>query len=231
MLFLFGAIFNVSNINYGYWNAGNYTLFLLIAYSIQYSKSITTVYEKLFKREKYWKTISGVLSAPVNIYILLLGTLIAEVILNSLPLIFLLVLAYFLYPINLFSLFLFIFLIFSIFIIFGAIGLIVGVFRLSYEEFNPYISLFLRFVFLLSCLNYPILIFPEFIQVFVLLNPLYYIFDLLRIIWLSGFNPTLALSYLSTIHIIITILVTIISPIISVILFNKIYDKYGITGY
>ena len=230
--FLFGAIFNIQQgIAIGYWNSSNYLLFLLIAMSISYSQPIIQKYTQLFATEKYWKTLSAIMIAPVNRISLLVGILISQILLSSIGVIFLLTLAFILFPITIFELIFFIFTYLCILLIFGSIGLILGAFAISNENFQNYYFLVIRFLFLLSCINYPKELFPEIIQFFITLNPLYYLFDFLRLIWYSGLSPTTAFLYISPIHIITFILVTILSPIIAVLLFERIYKKHGITGY
>jgi len=230
--FLLGVIFNFNtDFKLGYWDSTNFVLFLLLAYSINFSRSIINKYNISFGRDKYWKTLSAIMVAPVHRFTLLLGTLAAEMIMISVPLIIILVIAYILFPISLFYLFLTLLILFGMFLTFASIGLIIGAFRISHEQYVNIIMYILRFVFLFSCIFYPIYIFPEFIQVIVLINPFYYYFDLLRLTWYMGINYEAASSLITIQHIIIFILITTISPIFSLYLFEKIYKKYGITGY
>lgn len=231
--FLFGFIFTVgsSGSTIGYWNRNNFVLFLILAFCIQFSKSIISKYRITLMVEKYWKTLSAIMIAPVNRFTLLVGTLISELAVISIPLCVLLIIAWIFYPISFFYIFLSLIILFSIFITFSSIGLIIGVLGMSHEEYIPYLQIILRFAFLLSCTNYPKEIFPGIIQDIVLLNPFYYMFDLLRLTWYLGINYEVAISHITPLHIIITMSVSIISPIISLYLFDKIYKKYGITGY
>jgi hypothetical protein len=64
-----------------------------------------------------------------------------------------------------------------------------------------------------------------------MINPLYYLFDLARLVWLFGLDPALAYNFLTPTHIIIVIIGLICLPIIAVYLFKKLYKKYGISGY
>ena len=105
--FLFGVIFNFrTDFKLGYWDTRNYILFLLLAYSINFSRSIITKYDISFRRDKYWKTLSAVMVAPVNKFTLLLGVLVAEMIMISVPVIIIFIIAYILFPISLLYLFL-----------------------------------------------------------------------------------------------------------------------------
>jgi len=231
-VFIFGVIFNIKKgFQLGYWNSNNYILFLIIAFSIQFSKSPIAIYDTLFNTEKYWKTLSATMTAPVHRFILLFGILFSEIVLNCIPIGILLIIALILFPIPLIYFFLFLLLFLLIFIIFGSIGLLIGIFRISKEELVSYSKVILRIIFLFSCTNYPKELFPEIIQNIIILNPFYYIFDLLRLVWYLGIDYDAAMSNISPIHIIVTLILIIISPIISIFLFEFMYKKYGITGY
>ena len=93
------------------------------------------------------------------------------------------------------------------------------------------IILSISILFWASCVSYPLQIFPEFFRNIFVLNPFYYFFDLIRIIWLTGVDPSLAFNYFNPFHIIIVGVFSITLPIIAVYLFNTIYKKFGISGY
>lgn len=232
LVFIFGTIFNIrKGYHLGYWNASNFTLFLLIAFFIQFSRSIVIKYEAKFRQEKYWKTLSGLMVAPTNRFILLFGILISEFLMDCLPLIILFSIAYILYPIPIFVLFLILLIYFLIYLILASIGLLISAFSLSHEEYTHYLLIIIKIVLLFSCTHYPKEIFPEIIQFFVSLNPFYYIFDLLRLIWYLGIDFETAIKYISIIHFVIFIILVITAPTVSIILFNWVYKKFGITGY
>ena len=232
LIFLFGIVFNIqAGYSLGYWNANNYVLFILIAFCLQIFRPITEKYFQLFVVEKYWKTLSATLIAPINKFSLLLGQLISWVVLNSVGFIVVFVIALILFPINIFYFLLFLLAFICIWISFASIGLLMGVFGISNENFGNYFSVILRFIFLFTCINYPKEVFPQIFQSFVLLNPLYYIVDLLRLIWYYGLNPTIAMTFITPIHIITFIISTILLPIASIAFFEYVYKRYGITGY
>jgi len=231
-LFLFQAIFNIdSGYKFGYWDNVNYMLFLFLAFCVQFSRSIIDKYYNLFFNEKFWKTLSALMIAPFNRFNLLIGVLVSEITMISIPFIIIYIITIIFYPISIFYIFLNILVFFAIFLTFSAIGLLIGVFSISYEELTPYSFTILRFVFLLGCINFPLQIFPEVIQNIILLNPFYYFFDLLRLTWYLGLNYEVAITIITPTHILVVLITTIISPIISIYLFEYIYKKYGITGY
>ena len=120
---------------------------------------------------------------------------------------------------------------FSILLVFGAIGLLIGAFQISQEGSVSYLQIALRILFLFSCIKYPKELFPKVFQNLILLNPLYYLFDLLRLVWYLGIDYEQAVSIITPIHIVSTILLVILAPLISLYIFEKVYERYGITGY
>ena len=127
-LIIFNVIFTIrEDYLFGYWNGLNFILFLFIAFCVQFLRKIVFNFSQLFNREKYWKTLQALMVAPVNRYVLLFGFLIAEMILVSIPFIVFFIIAYIIFPINIFSLFLVILSFLSISILFGCLGLILGI--------------------------------------------------------------------------------------------------------
>ncbi|MFX0142299.1 MAG: ABC transporter permease [Candidatus Hodarchaeota archaeon] len=231
-LIIFGVIFTIrEDYQFGYWTGQNFILFLFIAFCVQFLRKMVINFYHLFDREKYWKTLQALMVAPVSRYVLLFGFLISELVLVSIPFIFFFIIAYILFPINIFYLFLVVFGFLSLAIIFGCIGLILGILIITKEGIYSLVNLGLTFLFWLSCISYPLQIFPEIIQIIILFNPVYYFIDIIRIFWVMGFDFNLAITFLTPMHIIIVIGGTIILPIFSVYLFNTFYDKFGISGY
>jgi len=231
-LIIFGAIFSISeNYTFGYWAGENYLLFLLIAFCVQFLRRIVENFRQLFFREKFWKTLQALMVAPINRYVLLFGILISEMILISIPFIIFLIIALIIFPISILNLLIVLVLFFCLSIFFGSLGLIVGVLVVTKEGLYRIFKLGLSFLYWLSCVSYPLQIFPEIIQNIILLNPLYYFIDLIRLIWMMGIDYNLAISFLSPLHIFIVAIFTILLPILSVALFNVFYKKFGITGY
>ena len=231
-LIIFNVIFTIrEDYLFGYWTGQNYILFLFIAFCVQFLRKIVLNFSHLFSREKFWKTLQALMVAPVNRYILLFGFLIAEIILISIPFIFFFIIAYILFQIPLFYLFLVILSFLALAILFGSLGLILGILIITKEGIYSVFNLGLIFLFWLSCMSYPLQIFPEIIQSIILLNPIYYFIDLIRIFWLMGLDYNLAITFLTPTHIIVVVGGTIIMPIISVYFFNTFYDKFGISGY
>ena len=231
-LIIFGVIFTIrDDYQFGYWTGQNFILFLLIAFCIQFLRKTIENFQASFGSEKYWKTLQALMVAPINRYVLLFGFLIADVIFILIPFTFFFILGLILFPISIPNI-LFVLIAFSsLAILFGSIGLINAILIISREGTQRLFSVGLTLVFWLSCITFPVQIFPEIIQYMILLNPLYYFFDFIRLVWLMGIDFNLAISYLTFTHIIIVGLGTIFLPIISVYIFNTFYDKFGISGY
>ena len=90
------------------------------------------------------------------------------------------------------------------------------------NSFKPFLFAFDMF-FWLSCITYPYDIFPSLIQTFINLNPLYYIFDILRLTWLEN-NVIITISTHFS-HFCVLLSLVIIIPLVGVYIFNLIYDK------
>ncbi|MFW9973004.1 MAG: ABC transporter permease [Candidatus Odinarchaeota archaeon] len=231
-LVIFRVMFNIDiNYEFGYWNFSNYLLFLLLSFCVQFSTPILDKYRQLFFDEKYWKTLSAIMIAPLNQITLLLGVLASVLAIMAIPFVITYMIALIMFPIPLEFIFLNILVFFLIFIVFASIGLIIGAFSISREGLVYYSSIFLRILLIFSCIYYPVQFFPEIFQFFIKLNPLYYAFDLLRLTWYMGINYEIAFANISLIHILSILSLSIISPIVSIYLFKIIYKKYGIKGY
>ena len=214
-----------------YYTAENYVLFLLLAYSVECSIFLLWYYRDLFYDEKTWRTLHGLMLAPVSKFNLLIGFLISGLLTRAFSILLTVIICYILFPIPLMTLILVLIVMLCISITFASMGFILGVFVIVNENISASLSIGISFIALVSCLFYPLQIFPESIHIFILMNPLYYYFDLLKLSWWSGINYREAMGYITIYHIIVVIIFTIITPIFASFLFIKIYKKYGATGY
>ncbi|MFX1393679.1 MAG: ABC transporter permease [Promethearchaeota archaeon] len=214
-----------------YYNAENYALFLLLAYSVECSLFLLFYFRDLFNDEKTWKTLNALMIAPISKFNLLLGFLISGLFTRLFSIILTVIICYFLYPVSIATLFFVLVVMFCISLTFAGIGFILGVFEIVNENISASLSVGISFIALFSCLFYPIQIFPESFHIFILLNPLYYYFDLLKLSWWSGVNYNEAMSYITIYHIIVVAVFTITIPLFASFLFIKIYKKYGARGY
>ncbi len=207
----------------------NLILYQFIAYQIYLIRGIVSEYPIQLRFEKYWRTLPALIIGPFNRFNLLLGIFISRFVLISIPFIALFVITIIIIPINLITILSVIVIYFLIALIFSGIGLLFGVFAISKENlWKPFLFAF-NIVFWLSCITYPYEIFPDFIQNIIDLNPLYYIFDILRLTWLEG-NILLTI-VAHPAHFCFLLFTSVVTPVIGVYSFNFIYKKYGIVGY
>jgi len=216
-------------VSLGYWTASNFILYQFIALNISHISGITGRFPGEFRAEKFWKTLPALIVGPFNRFNLLFGIFFSHLVMISIPFTIFFILGIVIEPISISTILFIISLYFLIALIFSGIGLIFGIFAISNESIWQVLSFLLMFVFWFSCISYPFDLFPKFIQFFINLNPLYYIFDFLRITWIQN-NVIVTISSYSF-HFITLIVTSVILPFIGVFLFNLVYKKYGITGY
>ena len=227
-LIIMGKLFETS-LRFEPWTSNNYFIFIFISYTFKLLQKIIGIFPGQFRQEKFWQTLPAIIIAPFNRFNLLIGIALSYLILMAVPFTFFLILSYILFPINFFTFLLVISIYFLIILIFGGIGLILGVFAISKENIWYLLNFLLTFIFWFSCLSYPFELFPGIVQEIINLNPLYYIFDVLRLTWIE--NNVLITFTSHYLNIIILIICAIVLPIIGVLTFNLVYKKYGIVGY
>ena len=227
-LIIFGQFFEF-NPQFGPWNISNYLIFPLIAYNINLLKGMISEFPIQLRMEKFWKTLPALLIGPFNRYYLLFGIFFSHLIVISVPFIIFFVIGFIYYPISFFTVIAILGTYFLIALIFSGLGLIMGVFAISKENIWRFLLFSMNLIFWASCITYPFEFFPGLIQDIINLNPLYYIFDFIRLIWIeNNFIITLTTHSL---HFYVLISLTIVIPLIGVKIFNEIYKKYGIVGY
>lgn len=230
-LIIFGTIFRITNdAPIGIWNSHNFILFFLLGFCAGLTSQFSDEYHMEIIREKYWKTLQAFFMAPVNRMNILFGIIMEEFVILSVPVSVVFVVLLITFPTSFISFMLALLIFLSAAIFLASIGLIMGALSLFSEGAMQWAAFLMHFVMLFSCYNYPREIFPDFLTGLIIFNPLYYYWDLLRIIWLFGFDYVIA-NPTYFVHFVVIISLTIICPIISVILFNYFYKKFGIIGY
>lgn len=217
------------NVQFGYWNSDNYFIYLFMAYNIYLISNLANVIPSEFYLEKFWKTLPNLIVAPFKRIYLLFGIFFSHLILISIPFTILMIICYIFYPISFLSLLFIIGIYFLIALIFSGIGLIIGTFAISNENIMGVLEYAMMAVFWLSCITYPFEIFPPLIQFLINLNPLYYVFDFLRLSWI---NKNILLTIITNLDSFFILLgSSLMFPFIGILLFNYIFKKYGIVGY
>ncbi|MBN1216052.1 MAG: ABC transporter permease [Candidatus Lokiarchaeota archaeon] len=226
--FIFGKIFNY-NPNLGPWNAQNYIVFLFISYNLLLMSSIITGIPHRLNEEKFWKTLPGLMVAPFNRFYLLIGYFISEFFVVCIPFFIIYIILLFIWPITFGTAITILIIYISIALIFSGIGLIIGVFAISNENVWGFLRFGISVILLMSCITYPFEIFPESIQSLIKINPIYYIIDIIRLLWIE--NNVLYTFSTHLPHIAVLLMGLIIFPLVGVTLFNYVYKKLGISGY
>jgi len=229
-LIVLGQLFQFSErYSFGPWTAENFLVFQFIAYNIMLLRTVIMEFSGQFRIEKFWKTLPALMIAPFNRFNLLLGIFFSHLIMISIPFSIFFIVCVIYYPISILTGLFVVLNYFLIALIFSGIGLIIGVFAVSNENIWKALSFATTLIFWASCLSYPFEIYPSIIQQVINLNPLYYVFDFLRLTWIQN-NFFLTLNLYGT-HFIVLIITAIILPIFGVYTFNYILKKYGIVGY
>jgi len=227
-IIVMGQFLNL-NTQFGPWSENNYMIYQFIAYNIGLLIGVTTLFPNRLQQEKYWMTLPALIIGPFNRFYLLFGIFFSHIILVSLPFTIFLILGYLYWPISIFTLLFILGTYFLVALIFSGIGIILGIFSISKENFWKLSVFLLNFLYWLSCITYPFEIFPNIIQSVINLNPFYYIFDFLRLLWIE--NDIVSSITLHAFNLVTLISCAIILPFIGVFIFNKVYKKYGIVGY
>lgn len=225
---VFGKVFEYTS-NFGSWTPANYLLFIFTGYCILLLRRMMQTIPANLKQEKFWKTLPALIIAPFNRYYLLFGAFLSEFIMFLIPFISFLVILLIFFPISIFTLITIILAFIAISIVFAGIGLMLGVFVITNENIWGVLKLVISLVLWVSCITYPFELFPDVIQNIINLNPIYYVIDTIRLLWLED-SLILTLG-LHPFHILILISSTIIFPVLGVYIFNFTYKKLGITGY
>jgi ABC-type polysaccharide/polyol phosphate export permease len=213
---------------FGPWNSSNYIIFIFIGYNIMLMRRIIPRITHQLTLEKYWKTIPALITAPFNRFYLLAGYILSELFVVSFAFITLFIIAFILYPISFITLTVIMFMFFSITLIFVGISLSIGIFALSNEGIMAILNFIISLIFWASCITYPFELFPPQIQNIIRLNPIYYFIDVIRLTWI-GDNIFLTLpSY--PFHFLIFGISLVAFPIAGVFIFNRIYQKYGVSS-
>ena len=227
-LIVMGQLFGFSD-NFGPWNRDNFVVYQFTSYQISLIYQIMSRFQGNIALEKGGNTLPAIFIAPFKRINLLLGIFCTHIVLIFIPFMFFFVLCYLFYPISIFTIF-FTFVVYLMMgLFFTGIGLIFAVLVIARENLIMLLSLPLTMAMMFSCLTLPFAFFPNTYQFFASLNPFYYIFNIVRLVWIEN-NIIISLSS-HTLTFIIVFFTAILSPLIGLKLFNYVYDKYGITIY
>ena len=228
-LIVMGQLFTLSDNGFGPWNRDNYVVYQFTTYQILLIYQISSRFQSNIKLEKARNTLTAMFIAPFKRVNLIFGIYCTHLLLILIPFMFFFVLCFLIYPISLFTIF-FIFIVYLMMsLFFSGIGLIFAVFIIAREPLISILNLPLSIAMMFSCLSLPFAFFPNAYQFIASLNPFYYIFNIVRLVWIEN-NIIISLSS-HTSTFIIVFLLAILSPLIGFKSFNYVYNKYGITIY
>ncbi len=227
-LIIFSKFFEF-NSSLGPWTPSTFLIFLFTAYEFSILQALIIKFDSRLREQKFWKTLSALIIAPFNKIVLLLGIFLSAFIIISVPFIILFIITYVIFPISLTTLIFIICIYLLIALIFSGIGLIIGIFAISNENIGSYLRFGLDLILWSSCISYPFELFPGLFQGIIRFNPFFYFFDVLRMAWLENNLFTTISANLGSFSVLIV--ASIMVPLISIILFNRVFKKYGIVGY
>lgn len=213
----------------GPWTAQNYLIFVFVGYIIMLMRNMITFIPRYLLQEKYWKTLPALITAPFNRFYLLFGYIISEFLGIFFPFVIIFITLLIFFPISIPTLIIVISMFFGIGIVFSGVGLFLGVFAISNENYFYIFDFGANIIFWLSCITYPFQLFPKLVQNIINLNPIYYLIDIIRFTWIE--NNIIFSTIAHPIHVFIFVICLVIFPIICVSMFNIIYKKLGISGY
>jgi len=204
-------------------------IFVFVGYIIMLMRNMITYIPRYLLQEKYWKTLPALITAPFNRFYLLSGYILSEFLGIFLPFILGLIAMLIFFPISIITLIIVIIMFFGIGIVFSGVGLFLGAFAISNENYLYIFDFGARLIFWFSCISYPFQLFPTIVQNIINLNPIYYLIDIIRFTWIE--NNVIFSAITHPIHIYMFVICLVIFPIICVFMFNIIYKKLGISGY
>lgn len=227
-LIILGKIFDLAG-NFGPWNGENYVVFQFTAYQILLIYAIISRFQGDIATEKGMNTFTLLELAPFRRINLLSGIFLSHLVLIGIPFMIFFVICYILYPVSIITLFFIFLTYFLITLIFSGVGLIFAVFVISKPSLVPLLNVPLYILGMFSCLSMPFDFFPEYFQDIASLNPLYYIFVIIRYIWVENNIILSIITHLDTFLIVLSL--AIAAPLIGIKFFNYFFNRYRIIIY
>jgi len=149
-----------------------------------------------FINEKYWMTIYGTLIAPISKYYLVFGVFIELAVQALFTSTLFFILSFIIYPTSILNLFMVYGVMFLALIAGVGISLVNGTFYLINENLTPLFEYALYILVFLSSYSIPYELYPQFLQFFILANPLFHFINLGRDIWFMNLNLNSLWSFL-----------------------------------
>lgn len=227
-LIVMGQLFTFSE-SFGPWNETNFFIYQLVAYQLTVVFGFMNSYPVQLRQEKFWQTLPALIIGPFKRIYLLLGIYVSFLMVISVPFTLFFVFSYIYLPISILTIFSMLFVYFCISLIFAGIGLVLGIGAISKENFVVILRFGIGILFTFSCISLPFEFFPEYLQNFIAMNPLYYIIDFARLVWIE--NNFIYSILTHPVHFLLLLSGAIFLPMFGLFVFNYIFKKYGIVGY
>ncbi len=227
-LIIMGQLFTFTD-NFGPWNRNNFVVYQFTTYQINLIYQMLTRFQASISLEKGGNTLTAIFIAPFKRINLVIGIFFTHIVLILIPFMVFFVLCYLFYPISIVTIFFVFMVFFTMALFFSGIGLVFAAFVIAREKLIILLSLPLSIAIMFSCLTLPFSFFPDTYKFIASLNPFYYIYNIVRLVWIEN-NIIISISS-HTLTFIIVFLLAILSPLIGLKLFNYVYDKYGIIVY
>jgi ABC-2 type transport system permease protein len=196
---------------------------LLAALGTTVFKSAFSAFQNRFASEKYWQTAQSILASPLSTWSLLLGVSAAELVKFSIVSVVFLTLSYIFWPVSILQFVGATLLLGLLYLAVSGFSLLRGALFLANENYDPIINYFMIGTAYVSCFYYPLTFLPSFLQPLAEVNPLYYIVNSIRSVWLG--YP------LETGYLAIGVIAGILSPLAGTVAFRRVWRNQDITGY
>lgn len=182
-----------------------------------------SAYQNRFQYEKYWQTAYAILASPLSPWAVLLGvgfTQAVQFLIIAIPFV---IVAYILSPVGPGALLFTALYLVLLYLMVSGLSLVRGAIFLVNENLDPVFTYFVVGTGYLSCFYYPASFIPSFFQPLASINPVYFVVNLVRALWL---NLPAAPGYVE-----VAIAVAVLSPAIGTYFYQKVWRNLDITGY
>ena len=229
-LIVMGEILNFAEAdNFGPWNSRNMAIYQFTAYMSVMLYNIINSIQRGISQEKGGNTITLLILAPFRRFNLLLGIFFSHFVFIAVPFVTFFIICFIFNPVSIITLIFIIFADLLIATFFSGIGLVLAVFIISKQHLVALFNIPLGILVMFSALTLPFEFFPGYYQNIANLNPFYYIFSIVKFIWVEDNIIISITSHPETFLVVVSL--AIISPLLGLKFFNYIFDKYGITIY
>lgn len=217
--FVYGGNASVNEVD-----KSNFAAFVLLGTmaSTLFSNSFGAFRDR-FANEKYWQTTYAILASPLSSWAILVGVGISEGLRFSVIAIPFLAATYILFPTSFAEVVSTLMLLVTMYLLVSGLSLIRGAVYLVNEDWDSFFQYLVIGTSYLSCFYYPVTFIPPYLRPFAMVNPVYFVVDSIRAIWL-GFS-------VSPTYLIVAGAAAIASPVIGTYLFRKVWRNLDLTGY